>query len=160
MSYYATKTRVKLTGSCLQLPKVSFTHRRVVKIYIFYELDASSSHLDDPILKSYLFGAVTLTKITDIDKYQYSSYGIGFDRNSSFSFSSSGSGQNVIIFGVDMSSSAIIDKKKKDILILGNGPTQGQEHTLTAEKIYSINFTVTKNKFCSSLPYSKQLLVC
>ena len=59
-----------------------------------------------------------------------------------------------------MSSSAIIDKKKKDILILGNGPTQGQEHTLTAEKIYSINFTVTKNKFCSSLPYSKQLLVC
>ena len=160
MSYYATKTRVKLTGSCLQQPKVSFTHRRVVKIYIFYELDASSSHPDDPILKSYLFGAVTLTKITDIDKYQYSSYGIGFDRNSSFSFSSSGSGQNVIIFGVDMSSSAIIDKKKKDILILGNGPTQGQEHTLTAEKIYSINFTVTKKKFCSSLPYSKQLLVC
>ena len=97
MSYYATKTTVKLTGSCLQLPKVSFTHRRVVKIYIFYELDASSSHPDDPILKSYLFGAVTLTKITDIDKYQYSSYGIGFDRNSSFSFSSSGSGQNVII---------------------------------------------------------------
>ena len=107
MSYYATKTIVKLTGSCLQQPKVSFTHRRVVDI--FYELVASSSHPDDPLLKNFLFGAVTLTKITDIDKYQYSGYEIGFDKKSSFSFPSSGFGQNVIIFGVDMSSSAIID---------------------------------------------------
>ena len=37
---------------------------------------------------------------------------------------------------------------KKDILVLGIGPTQGLEHTLTAEKMYSINFTVTKKKFC------------
>ena len=33
--------------------------------------------------------------------------------------------QNVIIFGADMSSSAHVDNKKKDILILGVGPTQG-----------------------------------
>ena len=46
-------------------------------------------------------------------------------------------------FGVDMSYSAHIDNKK-DILILGKRPTQGLEHALTAEKIYSINFTVTK----------------
>ena len=45
-------------------------------------------------------------------------------------------------------------KKKKDILVLGNGPTQRLEHTLTAEKIYSINFTVTKKKFCLSLHYN------
>ena len=31
-----------------------------------------------------------------------------------------------------MSSSPHIDHKKKDILILGKGPTQGSEHTLTA----------------------------
>ena len=43
---------------------------------------------------------------------------------------------------------------KKDILVLGKGPTQGLEHTLTAEKMYSINFTVTKNKFCLSLHYN------
>ena len=43
-----------------------------------------------------------------------------------------------------MSSSAHINNKKKDILILGIGPTQGLEHTLTAEKMYSINYTVTK----------------
>ena len=50
-----------------------------------------------------------------------------------------------------MSSSTHIDNKKKDILFLEKGATQGLEHTLTAEKMYAINFTVTKNKFCLSL---------
>ena len=40
-----------------------------------------------------------------------------------------------------MSSSSKIDNRKKDILILGKGPTQGLEHTVNAEKLYSINFT-------------------
>ena len=44
--------------------------------------------------------------------------------------------------------------KKKDILVLGKGPTQGLGHTLTAEKMYTINFPVTKNKFCLSLHYN------
>ena len=43
-----------------------------------------------------------------------------------------------------MSFSAHSDNEKKDILVLGIGPMQGLEHTLTAEKMYSINFTVTK----------------
>ena len=43
---------------------------------------------------------------------------------------------------------------KKDILVLGIGPTQGFEHTLTAEKKYSINFTVTNKKFCLRLYYN------
>ena len=42
-----------------------------------------------------------------------------------------------------MSSSAHINNKKKDMLILGVGPTQVLEHTLTAEKMYSISFTIT-----------------
>ena len=41
-----------------------------------------------------------------------------------------------------MSSSAQIDNKKKDILVPGKGTTQGLEHTLTAEKMYSFNFTL------------------
>ena len=53
-----------------------------------------------------------------------------------------------------MSSSVHVDNKKKGILILGNGPTQGLEHALTAEKIYSINFAVTRKKFCLSLHYN------
>ena len=40
-----------------------------------------------------------------------------------------------------MSSSAHTDNTKKEILVLGKGPTQGLEHTLFAEKMYSINFT-------------------
>ena len=43
-----------------------------------------------------------------------------------------------------MSFSAHVDSKRKDILVLGIGPTQGLEHTLTAEKMYSVNFTATK----------------
>ena len=50
-----------------------------------------------------------------------------------------------------MSSSILVDNKKKDILIRGKVPLQGLEHTLTAEKMYSINFTVTRKKFCLSL---------
>ena len=90
------------------------------------------------------FGAVTLTKNVDIDKYQYSGYGIGFDRKISFTFPGGGFGQNVLTFGADMSSSVYVDNKKKDILILGKGPPQALEHTLTTEKMNSINFTVTK----------------
>ena len=54
---------------------------------------------------------------------------------------SGGTGRNVIIFEVDMSSSTKIDNRKKDILIFGEGPTQGLEHALSAEKMYSINFS-------------------
>ena len=64
-----------------------------------------------------------MTKNADTDNSEYSGYGIGFDRRSSLSFPGGGFGQNVIIFGVDMSSSVHVDNKKKDILILGKGPT-------------------------------------
>ena len=40
-----------------------------------------------------------------------------------------------------MSSSTKIDNRKEDILILGKGPTQGLEHTVSIEKMCSINFT-------------------
>ena len=151
LSYYGTKTRVKFTGGCLKQLNISHTHAKTVSIYIVYELGASDSLDNDPTLKNCLFGVITLTKNTDIDKYGYSGYGIGFARKTTFSFPSGGF---VTIFGVDMSSCTNINNKKKDILILGSGPTQGLEHTLTAEKMYSINFTVTKKKSCLSLHYN------
>ena len=50
-------------------------------------------------------------------------------------------GKNVVILGVNTSSSVHIDNKKKDILILGFGPTRGlTDTTLSAETQYSINF--------------------
>ena len=147
LNYY----RVKFAGSCLKQSKISYTHGNEVNIYIVYELGRSSSHVNDSTLKNCLFDAVILTKNADVDKYGYSGYGIGFDRRSSFSFPGTGFGQNVLIFVVDMGFSAHIDNKKKDVLVLGKRPTQGLEHVLTAEKMYSINFTVTKKKFCLSL---------
>ena len=97
--------------------------------------------------KNCLFDTINLTKSSHIEKYGYSGYGIGFDRRSIFSIPGGRFGQNMLIFGADMSFSAHIDNKKKDILVLGKGPTQGLQHTLTAQKAYSINFTVTKKKF-------------
>ena len=125
LSYCGTKTRVKFNGSCLQQSNISYTHRKIVNIYIVCELGATSSHINDPTLKNCLFGAVTLTKNADIDKYGYYGYGIGFDRRSSFSFPGIGFGHNVLIFRVDMSFSNHIDNKKKDILVLGKGTAQG-----------------------------------
>ena len=153
LNYNDTKIKIKFTGSCLKQPKFMFSHKKVVNIYIVYELGAFSSHSSDPTIKNCLFGAVTLTKNADTEKYKYSGYGIGFDRRSSFSFPNSGFGQNALICGADMSSFIHIDNKKKDKLVLGRGTTQELESTLTAEKMYSINFTVTKNKFCLSLHY-------
>ena len=72
--------------SCLQQSKISYTHKTIVNISNIYELGASGSHNNDPTLKNCLFGAVTLTENTDIDKYRYSGYGIGFDRKSSILF--------------------------------------------------------------------------
>ena len=53
-----------------------------------------------------------------------------------------------------MSSSTKIDNRERDILILGKGPSQELEHTLSAEKMYSINFTVTTKNVCLSLHYN------
>ena len=113
LNYYGTKIKIKFTGSCLKQSDHIFTLKKVVNIYIVYELAASSSYDSDPTMKNCLFGAVTLTKNADIEKYKYSGYGIGFDRRSSFSFTSGGFGQNVLIFGADTSTSIHIDNKKK-----------------------------------------------
>ena len=84
---------------------------------------------------------------------KYSGYSIAFDRKGSYSVGDE-VGRNALIFGVYMSLSSHIGSKSKDILILGKGPTQGLEHTLTAEKLYPINFTKENTKFCLSLYYN------
>ena len=61
-----------------------------------------------------LFGAIKLTENSNTDKYFYSGLPDG-----------SGFVKNVIIVGADMTSSVHIDHKKKDILILGKGQTNG-----------------------------------
>ena len=82
---------------CNMQPKFTYTHKTIVNIYIVYELGASASNDNDPTFRNFLFAVVTLTKNSDIDKYGYSYYGIGFDRRSSFSFPGGGFAQNILI---------------------------------------------------------------
>ena len=84
LGYYGTKTRVEFNGNCLKQDSVTFNHKKVVNIYIVYE----------------------------------------------------------------------IDNRKKDILILGKVPTQGLEHTLSAEKMYLTDFTEHNKKFCLTSHYN------
>ena len=98
-----------------------------------------------------MFSSIKLTKNLDIEKYEYSGCGIGFDRRDEFSLGD-GFGQNVIILGADMSSSVHANNKTKNILVLSKGFMQGLDNTTGyAEKLYSINFTKTNTKFCLSL---------
>ena len=58
-------------------------------------------------------------------------------------------------FGADMTSSVYVDNKNKDILILGERPTQGLDDIkLTAEAKYPINFTQPRKRFVLSLHYN------
>ena len=54
-----------------------------------------------------------------------------------------------------MSSSVQVDNKGKDILIIGEGPTQGLDGTkLTVEAIYTITFKQPNKRFVLSLHYN------
>ena len=71
-----------------------------------------------------MFGANIIVKNDDKEKYVYSGYGLAFDVKVSCSFNDDFA-RNVIIFGVDNSSSSHTDNLKNDFLILGEGPTFG-----------------------------------
>ena len=102
-----------------------YAHRKIVNTYILYEINKNDSRSsNDPALENCLFGEVSLTETPNIDRYKYSGYGIGFDRHGSYSYLSGGTGGNVIIFGVDLSSLTKIHNRRKDILVFGKGPTQ------------------------------------
>ena len=65
-------------------------------------------------------------------------------------------GKIFIIFGAEMSSSVNSNDKNKDILILGEGATEGlNDTTLTREAKYPINFTQPKKRFVLSLHYNQ-----
>ena len=152
LSFYGTKTKVEFNGSCLKQGKV--TCNKIVNIYIVYEISQNYNISSYPTLKNCLFGAVSLTKNADIDKYKYSGYGIRFNRHGEFSFGN-GLGKNFIIFGADLSSSSHANNQKNNILVLGKDFVQGINGTTTyAEKLHKINFTEKNKKFCLSLHYN------
>ena len=103
-SFYGTKTRVEFNGRCLKRDKATFNHGTIIIIYTVYEKSRNFNISNYPALENCLFGAVSLSEHADIDQYKYFWYGIVFDKHGFFSHSNGGTGKNVIIFGVDMSS--------------------------------------------------------
>ena len=100
VNYFNEKLRLKLEGSCLAQTKVTYTHKSIVNIYIVYKIGATTRNSHDPKLINGLFGAVTPVKNSDINKFGYTGFGIGFDHN-------------VLIFGVDISGSTHNDNKRR-----------------------------------------------
>ena len=89
---------------------------------------------------------------TDTDKYSNSGYALGFDSTGQFSHPQGGMARNIIIFGVDLSSSEHATNKTQTILILGHGLTQKVNNTtIYAEKMYSPNFSAENKIFCINL---------
>ena len=99
-------------------------------------------------LKNCFFGATNVRKNSDKSKWAYTGYGIVFDGGGSWSFGNDFV-RNVIIFGVDNSSSSHTDNHKNNFLVLGEGTTYDINGSFgAAEKKFSINFTKARTKFC------------
>ena len=84
----------------------------------------------------------------------YNGYGIIFDSAGSWSFNND-TARNVIIFGVNNSSSTRANNPKNNFLVLGEGPVLGINGMFgSTEKSFSINFSKSNTKFSLSLHYN------
>ena len=70
-SYTGTKTREEFNGSCLKQDKITYTHGKIVNIYIDYEVSKEYNISGYPKLENCLFCTVSLTKTVDIDNYKF-----------------------------------------------------------------------------------------
>ena len=106
---------LKFNGNYFEQTKVTLPSN-VVNIYIVYKLDPiSSTRNTDYTIQNALFGAVKITKNTDIFKNNYKGYGICFDEGGMFSEGSINKGRNVLIFGVHESSLIHSNNKENEI---------------------------------------------
>ena len=71
INYDGDKVRSKLTGSVLQQKTVTYNHKKVVNLYIVYEITNFHGINSYPTLTNTLLRAVILTKNAEIDKYKY-----------------------------------------------------------------------------------------
>ena len=71
LEYIDKSMFVKFNGSCL-IKQDEFTfNKKTVNIYIVYDLDSTLNNFE-PTLENCLFGAIKITKTSDISKYKYS----------------------------------------------------------------------------------------
>ena len=79
-NYDTNKIRIEFGGSFLNRFPATILHGNIVNIYIVYKITSDYEDINYPTLEKCLFGSAKLTKNADIDKYRYSVYSIGFDR--------------------------------------------------------------------------------
>ena len=106
------KLKLNFSGNLLKQTTVSYNQGSILNIYIVYRLSSRSNNNPEMALENCLFGAVKITKHSDTSKYVYSGYGIGFDAKGSYFHPKGGNSKNIIIFGVDLSSSRYCNNKK------------------------------------------------
>ena len=135
-------------------------NNNVINIYVVYKLDPiSSTRNTDYTIQNALFGAMKITKNTDSSKNNYTGYGLCFDEGGEFAhtekqgnFDHTTNAKNVIIFGVDMSSSIHATNRANSIYVMGKDFIQGiNDTTIYAEKLFHNNFTEFGVKFVLSL---------
>ena len=157
------KKLTKLTHMSLVLDQYFFQYAAkgavssAVNAYICYKLLPKTINSDN-IFEIFLFAAIDAARPNDTkdpDNLIYTGWGIGFDRNGTFSHPEGSKARNVIIFGVEMSGSIHASNKTKDFLVLGKGLIQLIENTtIYAEKTYSPNFSAENKIFVLSLRYN------
>ena len=128
---------------------------KFVNVYIVYDLDAwPRNATNDFEFKNCLFGATNIVKNSDKEKYVYSGYGITFYSAGSWSFCNDFA-RNVVIFGVDISSSSNTDNCENNFLVLGERATFGINGSFgSAQKKFSINLQKQIQYFVLSLYYN------
>ena len=134
-----------------------------INIYVIYKLDLITSNRNtDYTIQNVLFGAMKTTKNTDSSKNNFTGYGLCFDEGGEFghtvkqgNFNRTTNAKNIIIFGVDMSSSIHATNRANNIYVIGKDFIQGiNDTTIYAEKLFHNNFTEFGVKFVLSLHYN------
>ena len=113
---------MRLNNSVLVVEKNCYT-TKIENVYIIYDLNNwPINPLNNFTLKNCLSGATNIAKNGDESKYVYSGYVITFDCTGSWCFGN-GFARNVVILGVDNSSSSHTDNRKNNFSVFGKGPT-------------------------------------
>ena len=138
-------------------------NKKVINIYIVCKLTPiSSTRNTDYTIQNALFGAMKITKNTYSSKNNYKRYGLCFDEGGEFghtvkqgNFNRTTNAKNVIIFGVDMSSSVRATNRANNIYVMGKEFIQGiNDTTINAEKLFHNNFAEHGVKLVLSLHYN------
>ena len=126
---------------------------KIVNVYIVYDLDAwPKIPLRIFTIKNRFFCATSIVQNSDKEKYVYIGYGIAFDRKGEQSFDND-TARNIVICGVDNSSSSQADNLKNNFLVK-QVLLVLMEALVHQKKKFSISFSKANTRFCLSLHYN------